>query len=538
MKEIIKRTSKMPNLPEPFEMRNWRKVAEDYTRLIFDFNAEGDFLPLPWLDRSHVNCDKDMVGIPSYINSKRDRVDGKQEGINLMSAVLGATLSGVDMSNDRGINHVDMLEGYFNSANGQNLFLNTASCPTGGSFWYETYPNLLMSALSNLYSCEWLDKHIRNIAEKYLTAIEAMNGDFSHTAFDFKTMKPYDNGRWTEPEGAAGYAFVLYNEYKRSGEGKFLKGACRAMDFLDNYQGNPYYELLLPYACYVGARLNAEENCSYNLERLVNQCFDGDSTVRQGWGVVAERWGDCDCHGLCGSLTDWGQRWDMRKDNAAGDIDPIKSGYAFAGNTFSMAAGLIAMVRYDTSFAHDIGKWFLNAANSARLFYPGAHSPRSQSCAFFRDDPDNCIAYEGLRKYWDSVSPYATGDPIRYSWGAIDIGLYGSSHVGIFGGVFGTTDDERILKLNLRATDLILGEGYESYLVYNPYSEEKCVHLEGLSGTVLWDAVTCRELGKINNGCAEISISGDTALVAVCLPEGEVRESEGQITLNGVTIKY
>lgn len=519
MKEKIKRVGLMPNLPDPFQMRDWKQVALDYDKLVFDFEAEGDFLPLPWLDRAHVNCNKDMIGLPSYINSKAVRKSLHHEGINLMSAILGATVCGVDKAHDRGIDFVDRLEGYFNSANGQNLFLNTTDNQTGGSFWYEIYPNVLMSALSNRYHYQWMEEKLQAVADRYLEAIEAMQGDFGHTAFNFLTGEPCDNGRWTEPEGAAGYAFVLYNAYKKRGDDKYLEGAKRAMDYLQNLESNPYYELLLPYGCYVASRLNEEQKCSYDLEKMVNWCFDGDSAVRPGWGVIAERWGEYDCHGLCGSLTDWGQRWDLRSDNAADDVDPVRSGYAFAGNTFSMAAGLAAMVRYDVSFARDIGKWFLNAANNARLFYPGAHPPRRQSCAFFHDDPYDCIAYEGLRKYWDSMSPYATGDPIRYSWGSIDLGLYGSSHVGFMGGIFGTTDIDGILKLDLCATDFIPSEKPDSYLVYNPYPSEKNVTLKEMPGVQAYDAVSGQTLGLIRHNSLCVALPSDTAMVVVCLPE-------------------
>lgn len=519
MNNIIKRVSEMPNIPQPFCMRNWNKVSRDYDDLIFDFNVKGDFTPLVQLDKSRTNCEKDVVYIPSYINSKKDRVNGKQEGINIMSAVVGATISGIDKSKDRGLDYVDMLETFYNSKNGQDLFLNTTECETGGSFWYETYPNVLMSILSNLYHYDWLEEKLKIVAELYLKAIDSMGGDdvnFNHTAFDFIEMKTYDNGRWIEPEAAAGYAFVLYNSYVKYKDERYLVGCKQAMNFLENQDKNPYYELLLPYACYIAAKLNAEHSCSYNIAKMVNWCFDGDSAVRLGWGVVAERWGELDCHGLCGSLTDWGQRWDKMSSNAASDIDPVKSGYAFAGNTFSMAAGIIGLINYDTNFAHDVGKWFLNAANNSRLFYQNAHAKQSQSCAFFTDDENSCIAYEGLRKYWDSYAPYATGDPIRYSWGSIDLGLYGSSHVGMFGGVFGTTSDEKILKINCKAVDFIKSRDEDTYLIYNPYDCEKTVILQDLCGDFILNSIENKVIGNIVNGISQITIPADTAIVAIC----------------------
>ena len=72
--------------------------------------------------------------------------------------------------------------------------------------------------------------------------------------------------------------------------------------------------------------------------------------------MTVGRWGNYDCDGLLGSI-----------DN--------RGGYAFAMNTYAQAGALVPLVRYDTRYARAIGKWMLNLANSARLFYPGALPP-------------------------------------------------------------------------------------------------------------------------------------------------------------------
>ena len=196
-------------------------------------------------------------------------------------------------------------------------------------------------------------------------------------------------------------------------------------------------------------------------------------------------------------------------------FDRLGPALGSAGNTFSRAAGIRSAGRYDPRLAHDAGKWFLNAANASRLFYQNAHGPKSQSCAFFTDDPDYCIAYEGLRKYWDGMSPYATGDPIRYSWGSIDLGLYGSSHVGMFGAVYGSTDVEGILCLNCGAVDFIDSDCGETRLLYNPYPEAKTVHLNGLPQGCWTDAVSGKKLGCTQDGQLSVSIPEDGAVLAV-----------------------
>ena len=34
----ISRIKQMPNIPEPYEIRNWEEVVEGYDSLVFDFN--------------------------------------------------------------------------------------------------------------------------------------------------------------------------------------------------------------------------------------------------------------------------------------------------------------------------------------------------------------------------------------------------------------------------------------------------------------------------------------------------------------------
>lgn len=529
MNGIIPRTEKMPCLPQPFSMRNWRQVALDYDRLIFDFEAKGDFLPLPYLDNSRTNWDGAVVAIPSYINSREKRKEGLVEGINLISAVLGGALCGAEEENRSGCDFVDMLQAFFNKANGQNLFLNRFDTKTGGSFWYETYTGLLMCAVGSRFEREWLTRDLRIQADRYVDAVAAMGGkdaDFFCTAFDFAAMKPVFNGVWREPEGAAGFAYILYDAYCRFGEQKYLDACICCMDYLERIDYNPYYEILMPYGAALAARLNAEQGCSYSVEKMVSWCFDGDSRPRNGWGVIADRWGEYDCHGLVGSLTDtpfWPE-WDAKtglgrwKGTPVGDeiiryYHEKSAGYAFAANTFSMGAALLPLVRYDPRFAHDVGKWFLNMANAARLFYPGAHPPKNQSCGFFTDDPYNCIAYEGLRKYYDGRSPYATGDPIRFAWGSIDIGLYGSSHVGLMGCTVHFTSDPAVLMLDCGITDFIGGKKKPCYLVYNPYSTEKTVLYNENFVKECKDYHSGNPAGSVSNGELVLTLPPDSAMV-------------------------
>ena len=115
-----------------------------------------------------------------------------------------------------------------------------------------------------------------------------------------------------------------------------------------------------------------------------------------------------DVQGLVGSTTDGG-------------------GYAFAMNTFEWAGALVPLARYDTRYAHDIGKWTLNLANAARLFYPNAFDTAHQSSPEWAaaHDSKSVIAYEGIRK-WKRGAKTATAD-YRTSSGNILQGSFAST---------------------------------------------------------------------------------------------------------------
>ena len=57
----------MPNLPQPYEMRDWKKVARDYDALVLHHHATGRFLPLIWIDKTHHASAEDGFGLPSAL---------------------------------------------------------------------------------------------------------------------------------------------------------------------------------------------------------------------------------------------------------------------------------------------------------------------------------------------------------------------------------------------------------------------------------------------------------------------------------------
>ena len=96
---------------------------------MFDFQARGRYLPLVWLDDSHVNLDRPVFGLPSYVGGARE--NGGQEGVTCLRVVLGATLVGIDKAR-QDHDYVAMCEAWFNTKNGLNLILNLQAPGDGG----------------------------------------------------------------------------------------------------------------------------------------------------------------------------------------------------------------------------------------------------------------------------------------------------------------------------------------------------------------------------------------------------------------------
>ena len=516
----------MPNLPQPFELIDWRDKARAYERLVFDAKARGEFLPLVWLDESHINLQRPTFGLPSYVGDPNQgpAKPDSQEGVTCMGAVLGATLVGVDMSRQQ-YDYVDMCEAWYNTGNGLNLVLNNQRGGTGGSFWYEMFTHIVFYALADRYPDKSrLTEIMRLTAERWRQASLGLadakgRPDFNHTSYDFATRKPVDNGRWREPDAAAGMAWLQYAAWTKFHDPGFLAAAESSVQALQDLSSNPFYEVLLPYGTLTAARLNAELGRHYDVPRLLDWCF-GVSDSRGGWGVLLGNWGGYDCDGLVGSL-----------DN--------RGGYAFAMNTFAQAGALVPLARYQPQYARAIGKWMLNLTNSARLFYPGALPAGHETSAFWRGDPQHSIAYEGLRHEWLGMSPCATGDPLAMKWGpATDLGLYGSSYAGILGALVRPTTNPRILQLDCLATDFFRAPAYPTFLYYNPHPESRKITLPlGEKPVTVYDIAAKQILARNVSGEMELTVPADGAVIAVLAPAiGAVRSAGRQLLVEDIVV--
>jgi hypothetical protein len=531
----------MPNIPHPYKMKDWKDITVKQDKLFYNFDVKGQSLPLIWWDDSQVNFPFRTFGLPSYVD--RRRLGGNNyESLPTMGSLISASLIGIDKSIYNGEDFVSMIRQFFNTKNGNNLILNGLNRKAGETFWYEIWPTMAYSMLVDLYpnKNELQEPMIRTVENWYEAVQDLMKGkdypDFNYTAFDFKSRKGHNNNIWKEPDAAAGLAWLFYASWIKYGDDKYLEMSKKCLDFLQHRpkEEGTYYEIMMPYGAYIAVRMNAEKETNYDELKMLNWCFDGDNSDRDGWGVICERWEEYDVHGLVGQ-----KKWEQ---------------YAFAMNTFSQAAALVPIVKYNPAYAHSIGKWILNLSNASRLFYADEHPRNRQTSSIWQGDPDHVISYEGLRKdlkngnHFESLQgiladkgPYAIGDQLKTMSSATDICLYGSAWVGMLASIVNTTNVEGILQLNCNSTDFFSPRKYETYLFFNPFFEQKeiTLNLSENEPIDLYNLVSKQFMKKNCIGKTNITIQPDSAMVLIYIPsKTNIIKKKGKLYAGATIIDY
>jgi len=531
----IDRIAGMPDHPSPYKMLDWKEKAINFDQYAFNTSLKGDFQPFLWTDSSLRNIDQKTFGMFTVIGDVRQGPKGNREfheALNSMGALMGAGLVGIDKTNQNGVNYVKMVQNYFNKDNGWNIMMNNTNpqvAMLGGGYgrdwWYDVVPNVLFYALCDIYpNVDGADSLQRIIADQFYKADSILDGNYDYSYFDYGKMKPMNNHIPHQQDAAGGHAFVLYSAYKKFGDEKYLRGAISATKVMHSQKESRFYELLMPFGAYVGARLNATHGTDFEIKKVIDWTFDGckASDGRTGWGVISGRWGEYDVYGLQGSITDGG-------------------GYAFLMNSFALAWPLVPTVKYDNRYSNAIGKWMLNVTNAARLFYPYEIDDQHQFLPDKKDITRNVIAYEGLRKQDDygkeelkGMSPVATGDGPKWVKGQPEesmFSLYSSCQVGIFGSIVKKTNVEQILQLDCNATDFYSDDTWPTYLYYNPYDESKTVAFDSGDRNAfdLYDALTKEVIVKNATASTEFTISPNCSRLIVVIPANSSIEKNGSV---------
>ncbi len=524
---VIDRVESMPSMPQPYKIIDWKRKAIEFDNYVFDFNPGTFTGPVIWLDDNQRNIPQFTFGLYTAVNDARqgaDKNDGEfHESLTSLSAILGAGLVGIDKTNQGGYNYVKMVQNYFNSDTGWNIVMNNTNpgvAMLGGGYgrdwWYDVFPNVLYYNVCDIFpDVENSDAIQRTVAEQFLKADLALNGNYNYSYFDYARMQGEVTHIPLQQDAAGGHGYVLYAAYMKYGDPRYLERAKSAIAVLNNQRESCFYEILLPIGIYTAARLNAEEGTDYNIAKMLDWVFEGNKNPkgRYGWGVIVGKWGDYDVSGLQGSITDGG-------------------GYAFFMNSVLMAMPLVPMVKYAPSFARAIGRWMLNNVNACRLFYPDEIPDKNQWLPEMKHITNAAIGYEGLRYADDygkpeleGVHPVALGDGPKWhpdNPAESMFSIYSTSPVGVLGAIVEVTEVAGVLKLDCNATDFYSYPSYPVYLLYNPYQEEKELRYEvSFEKTDLYDIVSGQYIEKEVDGFTTITLPADQASLVVEIPSGE-----------------
>ncbi|MCK4579514.1 MAG: laminin G, partial [Candidatus Marinimicrobia bacterium] len=209
----IDRIDAMPNLPQPYLMRDWKSVAIGYDSLVFDLSLTGQHLPLVWINDNGVNYDHSSFGLHTFVGTYSQ---SNAEAINVLPAVIGATLVGIDKSDQNDNNWVLGCEEFFNRRPAENVYLNGPTATSGNDWWYDVMPNVFFYQLNYLYPGTGdFNYQFTSVADQWLRAVEAMGGtatpwhqaSMNYRGWYLSNMTPNADGV-REPESAGSIAWL------------------------------------------------------------------------------------------------------------------------------------------------------------------------------------------------------------------------------------------------------------------------------------------------------------------------------------------
>ncbi|MCF0173964.1 MAG: hypothetical protein HUJ95_01355, partial [Bacteroidales bacterium] len=298
--KTIDRISIMPQLPQPYQMLDWRQKTKDYDAYVFDWNRTDEVGPLIWKDGGRRNFPRETFGLYTAVGDIRQgpsRNTSSHESINTIAAVLSGGLVGIDKTNQDGYNYPYMLQNYFANDNGWKIMLNGTS-GYAQDWWYNILPNILYYGVCDIFpNVDGADDLLRSIADRFAEADEKLAGNYNYSWFNYQTMTGVNSHIPAQQDAAGGHAWVLLQAYRHFGDVKYLERAISATKALNDQRESRFYECILPFGIYTAAYLNMVSNNDYDIEKMLGWVFDG-SKGRPGWGVLVGNWSGYDIYGL------------------------------------------------------------------------------------------------------------------------------------------------------------------------------------------------------------------------------------------------
>lgn len=541
----VSAVDRMPSLPEPLNVRDWRAVARSYYDRVLDPHAGGSGFPA-------VSVDHERPGfrIKSYLAQKPE-----DEAFTCLAAVIGARLVDLEPHRLHDIDYVARCKAWFDPAVGLYRHRITERSPVVHADIYGYWAALQGMMLASLYPG---DRDFQRHLQAAVAAFERIargvgcpdRPDFNVLGFDFSTGRP--SGR-NEPMNRLGHApcvawaLMVGNAIEPCS--KRLAAARSALRWHIEHPGR--YEVSHLMGPLAAARLNTLPGERLDLGRVLAAWFGDGDPHRHTWFITSgQRLGGLTCDGLDGA------RW------------PDAGFYAFSMGTLQGPAWLVPVARYDPRYAPAIARYALHAANSARLLQGVDLGPGRQDHPAWKTrwDPQNLLFYEAIAS-WDwapgrRLQPYATGDPVRLGWSTgrpavaperyakekeewfsdtcFNISLYMGNQVGFLGGILHLTNVPGILRWDCLATDWFRAPAWPTWLIHNPHPGVRRVELPiGPGQCDLYDLVTHRFLKRGVTGATAIDLaSSRTVVLAVTPTAGKVTLEGSRLLVNGIVVDW
>ena len=558
---VVARVEKMPPLPEPLRVIDWRETARRYYQLVFDPRADGPGLPAVTLA-----ADERHFGFDPYLAPGRKR-DARGEAHAAVLGVAGAHLVGLDMTTLHGIDWVEPTIEWFDDRTG--VWSNRAGSGRAiGHVVYEYWPLVIGTLMADAYPerqafqdalVRQADVLVRMAKQMGFPGRLDLDQHYAHVD---ESWRVHPRRIDSNAGNAAALAWSLYAAHARRPDSEYLAVAKEAIAWWLQHPGR--YELTHQPGPLVAARLNAEHGCDFDISRLLTIWF-GDYAAYvpmlpayqvMPWGVTAgSNLAAVTCDGLDGAR--------MRNN-------PDNGFYAFAMGSYQGPGWLLPAVRYDQRLARAAARACLHAASSCRLLLGIDLDWHHQDHKDWRDAFPGGDGYlfssEGLRSepFWGDAEhayrPYATGDPIaifsrrydrtkaaaywadkkEFSGRSDNIAIYMGNSIGFLGAVCQPTDVPGIITWDLNATDHFAPPSHPTRLLHNPHATAQTATVDvGAAPRDIYDAVSGRFVRHGVAGPQAFALAPDQAAVLVLVPAGATPRREGtRLIAGGAVIDY
>ncbi|MDE5976909.1 MAG: hypothetical protein K2G70_00365 [Turicibacter sp.] len=475
--KTIQATHDIPYLPSNYQYTDWRERSIRFNEMLFNMT---DY-DLMFYHNGNKNTGRESLGVVTYTDEERE-IESTQV-LTLIGALLSAEKLNKESIGENQLNElVQFVESYYNIENGEGTLLNYQNIDsTELSFWQQIYPAITYFMLMDRYEAT-VDSEalLKNIADTWYEVVMNLGGadgivDFGYTGYDFKNNKPFDNGEWIEPDAAAGVALLQYYAFKKFEDRKYIQAATLCMDYLDEFQRNPGYELLYLYLPYLSARLNAVEQYHFNTAKYM-EFFFTESDYRHEYGIFNEDY----AIGLIGERTQYG-------------------GTPYSFQSILGATALVPMLKYDQRYAVEVGRYLLQVTENLNLFYE-------------EDDPvyENLVPLEKVQKNNETEE--------RHS-------VLSGAYLGLLAAMIEPTNVEGILKVDINSSEYYTDKEKDDplFLLFNPYDEAQTVHYQiQTEGMVsLYDLVSHSFIEENISSETDISIHANEAVIVLEIPIDE-----------------